>query len=70
MAQTRGRHWNEEGERFDRCRHDAIRVLTQAANEWAEGDPAVPEPSEVIAKILAFFAEESFLRQPYGRAGP
>jgi hypothetical protein len=70
MAQTRGRQWSEEGNRFDRCKQDAIRILTQAADEWAEGDPTIPDPPEIIEKILAIFAEESFLRRPFGKARP
>jgi hypothetical protein len=70
MAQTRGRHWNEEGVRFDRCKNDALRLLTLAAKEWAEGDPSCPDPSELLETILAVFTQERFLRQPYGRSGP
>lgn len=68
MAQARGRHWNEEGSRFDRCKQSAIRLLTEAANEWAEGDPTQPDPEACVEAILAIFIDEHLLKQPYGKS--
>jgi hypothetical protein len=66
MAQTRGRHWSEEGSRFNQCKLDAARLLTQAASEWAEGDPSNPEPTEIVERILRIFQDEGLLRRTYG----
>jgi hypothetical protein len=67
MAQTLGRHWNEEGSRFDTCKQDAARILAKAANEWSEGDPLEPDPTEIVEKMLAIFVDANFLHPPYGR---
>jgi hypothetical protein len=69
MAQARGRYTSDPGPRFDRCKDDALRLLTRAADLWAEGDPSDPEPSTVLGQLLDLFAREHFLRRPYG-SGP
>jgi hypothetical protein len=66
MAQARGRYTTDPGPRFDRCKEEATRLLAGAADAWAAGDPADPDPAEVLEKLLDVFARERFLRRPYG----
>ena len=66
MAQARGRYTSDPGPRFDRCKEDAMRLLARAAGEWAEGDPSHPDPADVLERLLDVFANQRFLRRPYG----
>ncbi len=66
MAQARPVYWNDPGPLFDTCKDQARRLLDRAAIEWSKGDPSQPNPSKVLDEILGLFAEQKFLRRPYG----
>jgi hypothetical protein len=56
-----------EGLRYRRTVEEAVQVLNQAAEGWAEGDPGEPSPEEVLHRLLAPFLQEKFLRRPFGQ---
>jgi hypothetical protein len=66
MAQTRPRLTSDPGPRFDQCKDAALRLLGRAAVSWSQGDPSDPDPKAVLEKIIDIFAQEQFLRRPYG----
>jgi len=66
MAQIRPNLTTDPGPRFDRCMEDARRLLRTAADNWAQGNPEEPPTEEVLNKIVDVFANEKFLKRPYG----
>ena len=52
--------------RFDDCLRDAHRLLMQAADEWAEGNPEEPPTMKVLNDILDVFVDRKLLTRPYG----
>jgi hypothetical protein len=69
MAQARGRYISDPGPRFDEAKEQAVKSLVRAANEWAEGNPLMPDPAVVLEEIIDVFAKAKFIRRPYG-SGP
>ena len=67
MAQVTGfdRHGFEVS-RFNECVQDAHRLLMKAADDWAKGHPEQPPTIEVLDSILDMFANQRFLKRPYG----
>ena len=66
MAQARPVYSNDPGPRFDYCYEESKRLLAHAADEWSKGDPSQPDSAEVLNRIIEIFANEKFLRRPYG----
>jgi hypothetical protein len=69
MAQFRPVLTTDPGPRFDACLYEADRLLRKAADEWAKGNPENPSTKDVLNQVLNIFAEEKFLKRPYGK-GP
>jgi hypothetical protein len=57
------------GHRYESAVEGAHRILSEAAEEWAEGHPEEPPTERVLQRVLALFVEEQLLRRPFG-AGP
>ena len=66
MAQVKPILTTHPGPRFEQCKHDALKLLDRAAVEWSHGDPSDPDPKQILAKIIALFVKERFLRPPHG----
>jgi hypothetical protein len=66
MAQYSTRITTDVTARFEQCQEQALRVLTAAADSWAQGSPADPDPAAVLEQIIDLFARQKFLRRPFG----
>jgi len=61
---TGGGSPSDPSSRFVDCFEEAHKLLKEAADQWALGDPENPPTPELLASLLDVFERERFLRRP------
>jgi len=61
---TGGRLTCDPSHRFVVCFEDAYKLLKQAADQWALGDPEKPPTAEILSQLLDVFERGRFLWRP------